>query len=66
MTEVHAGRALVAAEEFWRLCADGHRRELVHGKVVPTSPVGGSHGDSVVGLLVAVATHVRSRDLGWV
>jgi Uma2 family endonuclease len=66
MTEVHTGRALVTAEEFWRLCADGHRRELVHGKVVPVSPVGGSHGDSVVRLLVAVATHVRTRDLGWV
>ncbi len=66
MTEVHAGRALITAEEFWRLSADGRRRELVQGKVVPLSPVGGSHGDSVVRLLVAVATHVRTRDLGWV
>jgi Uma2 family endonuclease len=66
MTEVHAGRALVTAEEFWRLCADGQRRELVRGRVVPMSPVGGSHGGSVIKLAVRVGGHAEKHDLGWV
>ncbi|MEJ5385457.1 MAG: Uma2 family endonuclease [Fimbriimonadales bacterium] len=34
----------MTVEEFWRLCADGKPRELVHGQVVETMPAGFEHG----------------------
>ncbi len=56
---------LLSAEAFSRAAGD-RRQELVRGRVVDMSPVGGRHGDTVVRLAAALFPFVRAHALGWV
>jgi Uma2 family endonuclease len=57
---------LVTAEELERFPHDDRRYELVKGRVVRMSPVGGVHAVITVAFLVRLTLHVRPRDLGIV
>jgi len=45
---------------------DGRKHELWHGRIVTMSPAGAGHGDVIVRLTAAVASHVYERRLGLV
>src|ERR1041385_5552211 len=45
---------------------DGRKHELWHGRIVTMSPAGAGHGDIIVRLTAAVATHVYEHRLGLV
>ena len=45
---------------------DGRKHELWHGRIVTMSPAGAGHGDVIVRLTAAVATHVYEHRLGLV
>jgi len=57
---------LVTAEELERMPDDDCRYELVEGRLIRMSPVGGVHGAVTVRLLVMLSQHVQARDLGCV
>jgi Uma2 family endonuclease len=58
--------ALVTAEQLERYSSDDRRSELVEGRIVRRSPVGGEHGHIVVRLIGLLHPYVRTRDLGFV
>jgi Uma2 family endonuclease len=58
--------AIVTAEELERYSSDDRRSELVKGRIVRMSPVGGEHGHIVVRLIGLLDRHVRARGLGFV
>ena len=45
---------------------DGHKHEMWHGRIVTRSPAGAGHGDVIMRLAAAVATHVYEHRLGLV
>jgi len=57
---------LVTADELERFPSDDNRYELVHGRLVPMTPVSFSHGRTVVALAVVLGQHVRTHRLGAV
>jgi Uma2 family endonuclease len=57
---------LVTAEELEKFPRDDRRYELVHGRVVPMSPVGFLHSVVVPRICSLLDRHVRPRNLGVV
>lgn len=60
------GERRLTVEEFRRLPDEEGRMELVRGRVVREPPPGPEHGHVGLNLLLALAPHVRSHDLGLV
>jgi len=54
----------ISVEEFWRLCGDGRRRELVGGEVVELAPGSVEHGRVVVTAAFPLQTFIRAHPLG--
>jgi Uma2 family endonuclease len=61
-----ATRRMMSAEELERLPDDGYRHELVNGELTTMTPSGFEHGAVVGNLTAALATHVKSKNLGVV
>ena len=59
-------KELFTAEDFWRLASNGHRMELVKGKVYEMAPAGGRHGFVAVRITAPLSAHVWRHDLGYV
>jgi Uma2 family endonuclease len=57
---------LVTAEELERFPDDDYRYELVEGRLIRMSPVGGEHGRIVVHVLTVLHLHARQERLGIV
>jgi Uma2 family endonuclease len=57
---------LVTAEELLHLPRDDRRYELVAGRLIRMSPVGGQHGTIVVQLILLIGGYVREKRLGQV
>jgi Uma2 family endonuclease len=62
---LHPAR-LVTAEELERMSDDDYRYELVEGRLIRMSPVGGLHGVVTGRLLVRLGQYVQAHDLGLV
>jgi Uma2 family endonuclease len=57
---------LVTADEFYLMCRDGVRRELVRGEVRAMPPAGGEHGSVSADIATDINVFVRKRKLGRV
>jgi Uma2 family endonuclease len=57
---------LVTAQDLERIPDDDCRYELVEGRLIRMSPVGALHGVVTVQLLVLLAQHARTHNLGFV
>jgi Uma2 family endonuclease len=57
---------LVTARELERMPDDNYRYELVEGRLIRMSPVGGLHGVLTMRLGGMLADHTRRRNLGFV
>jgi Uma2 family endonuclease len=57
---------LVTAQELERMPDEDWRYELVEGRLIRMSPVGALHGAVTVRLLVLLAQHARTHNLGFV
>jgi Uma2 family endonuclease len=59
-------KQLVTAEELERLPDDDFRYELVDGRIVRMSPVGGVHGSLTAGFIARLVQHVKPARIGTV
>lgn len=59
-------RARLTAQDLWRLGGGDARRELVNGKIVEMTPVGGLHGQLTARLGQALLAHVDRHGGGEV
>lgn len=59
-------RQRVTTEEFWRLCGDGRRRELVEGEVSELAPSGARHGQIATKVGWLLKGFVDAQGLGEV
>ena len=57
---------LVTAEELERMPDDDFRYELVEGRIVRMSPVGGVHGGLTAGFIALLVQHVKAARIGAV
>jgi Uma2 family endonuclease len=64
-TNLHATH-VVTAGQLEQLSAQGHRYELIAGRLNMMSPAGGEHGRVAARVLMALASHVRAHNLGEV
>jgi Uma2 family endonuclease len=60
----HRDTMVVTVDEFLALRLPEGKAELVRGEVRVTPPPGAPHGTAATNLLVMLANHVRSRELG--
>src|SRR5712691_7229008 len=68
MQKLHSmpSKQLVTAEELERMPDDDFRYELVEGRIVCMSPVGGVHGGLTAGFIALLVTHVKAARVGAV
>jgi Uma2 family endonuclease len=59
-------KQLVTAEELERMPDDDFRYELVQGRIVRMSPVGGVHGGLTAGFIALLVQHVKAARIGAV
>jgi len=59
-------KRLVTAEELERMPDDDFRYELVEGRIVRMSPVGGVHGGLTAGFIALLVQHVKAARIGAV
>jgi len=59
-------RQRVTIEEFWRLCGDGRRREVVRGEIRELAPSGARHGQIAIKAGWLLKSFVDERNLGEV
>jgi Uma2 family endonuclease len=58
--------SLVTAEQLFQMPDDGKRRELIRGRLIEMSPVGGQHGYVVSNVDFLIKQYVRQQRLGVV
>jgi Uma2 family endonuclease len=56
----------VTIDEFWRMCGDGRRRELVRGEVIELPPASFEHGRVAANAVALLREFARARGLGTV
>src|SRR5712691_3491438 len=68
MQKLHSmpSKQLVTAEELERMPDDDFRYELVEGRIVRMSPVGGVHGGLTAGFIALLVQHVKAARIGAV
>jgi Uma2 family endonuclease len=57
---------LVTAEDLERMPDDDFRYELVEGRIIQMSPVGGVHGGLTAGFIALLVQHVKAARVGAV
>src|SRR5438552_18866114 len=69
MQQLHSmpnSKRLVTAEDLERMPEDDFRYELVEGRILRMSPVGGVHGGLTAGFIALLVTHVKAARIGAV
>lgn len=61
-----ASKAIMTAEELFKMPDDNYRYELIKGELIKMSPAGARHGKLAMNLGVLLSNYVKPRRLGMV